>query len=141
MQSSLGVRTDDNWHQLLQFLPPGWQAKAKELQAYHRLPGIPSVECLLRILFLHLVEGLSLVQTANIAAQVGWAQISDVSILKRLRQAEQWLRWMSLELATHAHPARLRFAPGLGNPLPGAESGCDRGQRAGEHGNHLARPL
>lgn len=111
MPSYLEVRTDDNWHQLLQFLPPGWQAKAKELQAYHRLRGIPSVECLLRILLLHLVEGLSLVQTANIAAQAGWAQVSDVSILKRLRQAEQWLHWMSLELATHAHPARLRFDP------------------------------
>jgi len=109
MDSLIGVREDANWQYLLQFLPEGWRSQAKELQAYHRLRGVPSVELLLRILLLHLVDGVSLVQTANIAAQAGWAQLSDVSVLKRLRSAEQWFRWMSLELASQAHPARIRF--------------------------------
>jgi len=109
MHTSLAVHTDDNWRQLLQFLPTGWQDKAKELRAYHRLRAVSSVELLLRILLVHLVDGVSLAQTANIAAQAGWADLSDVSILKRLRQAEAWFRWMSLELVTQQHPARLRF--------------------------------
>ncbi len=107
MHTSLAVQPDDNWRQLLQFLPTGWQDKAKELRAYHRLRAVSSVELLLRILLVHLVDGVSLAQTANIAAQAGWADLSDVSILKRLRQAEAWFRWMSLELVTQQQPAWL----------------------------------
>lgn len=103
------VLEDQNWSVLTRFLPAGWQEKAKELHACQRLRGISSVAMLLRVLMVHVSEGYSLLQTTNIARQAGWATISDVALLKRLRSAEEWLRWMSVELASRDHPGRLDF--------------------------------
>lgn len=103
------VLEDENWSAITQFLPAGWEEMAKELNAYRRLRGVNSVDMLLRILMTHVGEGYSLVQTSNIVRQAGWAKLSDVAILKRLKNAEEWLRWMSLELARAQHPARIDF--------------------------------
>lgn len=103
------VLEDQNWSMLTRFLPEGWREKAKELHACQRLRGIPSVDMLLRILLVHVSEGYSLLQATHIARQAEWAAISDVALLKRLRSAEQWLRWMSVELASRDHPGRLDF--------------------------------
>jgi hypothetical protein len=103
------VLEDQNWSVLTRFLPDGWREMAKELQACQRLRGLSSVDMLLRMLMVHVGEGYSLLQTTNIARQAGWATISDVALLKRLRSAEEWLRWMSLELASRHHPGRLDF--------------------------------
>jgi hypothetical protein len=103
------VLEDQNWSVLTRFLPEGWREMAKELHACQRLRGLPSVDLLLRMLMVHVSEGYSLLQTTNIARQAGWATISDVALLKRLRSAEEWLRWMSVELASRHHPGRLDF--------------------------------
>lgn len=103
------ILEDENWVLLTRFLPDDWRSMAKQLNACRRLRGIPSVDLLLRMLMVHVSEGYSLLQTSNIARQAGWATISDVALLKRLRSAEEWLRWMSLELASRHHPGRLNF--------------------------------
>lgn len=103
------VLDDSDWSTITRFLPDGWRAKAITLNACRRLRGVPSIDILLRTLLVHISEGYSLIQTANIAKQAGWANLSDVALLKRLRSAEHWLRWMCLELANRPHPDRLSF--------------------------------
>lgn len=103
------VLDDQNWSVVTRFLPEDWRTKAYQLQAYQRLRNISSVDLLLRILMIHVSEGYSLIQTANVVRQAGWANVSDVALLKRLRKAEQWLRWMCVELASRHHPGRLDF--------------------------------
>src|SRR6056297_685208 len=103
------VVEDQNWTVITRFLPDDWRSKAKELNACRRLRGIPSIDILLRMLMVHVSEGYSLIQTSNIARQAGWATVSDVALLKRLRSAEEWLRWMCVELASRHHPGRLDF--------------------------------
>lgn len=103
------VQNDENWQTLCRFFPRQWRHKAFELGACHRLRGISSIDVLLRILLLHLGEGLSLKQSSNIARQAGWASISDVSLLNRLRQSSEWLRWFSRQLVSQRHPARIHL--------------------------------
>jgi hypothetical protein len=90
--------TDEEWGLVCALLPDGWREKAKELGAVRRLRGIGSVETLLRILFVHLADGCSLKETSVRVGQLGWAGISPVALLKRLRQAERWLSWMAQQL-------------------------------------------
>lgn len=104
------VQGDENWQTLCQFFPQGWRHKAFELGACQRLRGISSTDVLLRMLLVHLADGISLKQTCNIAREAGWASISDVSLLKRLRQSSEWFRWFCLELVHQHHPARINLA-------------------------------
>jgi len=92
------VDVRDEWQLVRQLLPKGWEDKAKELGAIRRLRGIPSVETALRILLMHLADGCSLKETSTRVAEAGWANISAVGILHRLRTAERWLAWMAAGL-------------------------------------------
>lgn len=101
------IHNDDNWRTLCSFFPDTWRHKAFELGAIKRLRGFPSVDILLRMLLIHLGEGVSLKQTCNIANQAGWADVSDVTLLNRLRQSSGWFRWLARELVSNHHPARI----------------------------------
>jgi hypothetical protein len=92
------VDVRDEWQLVRRLLPQGWEDKAKELGAIRRLRGIPSVEMALRVLLMHLADGCSLKETSTRAAEAGWANISAVGILYRLRDAERWLAWMAAAL-------------------------------------------
>jgi hypothetical protein len=87
-----------NWNLLLGLLPQDWQSEARELGAVSRLRGFDSVEALLRCLLLHVGCGYSLRETVTRAELAGFAQISDVTLLNRLRQASGWLQQMCLTL-------------------------------------------
>ncbi len=63
-----------------------------------RLRGFVSVEALLRTLLLHVGCGWSLRETAVQAKLAGIADVSDVTLLNRLRDAEVWLRHMCQQL-------------------------------------------
>jgi len=52
----------------------------------------------MRTLLLHVAQGYSLRETVVRAKASGLASISDVALLKRLRKAEPWLRWLCLRL-------------------------------------------
>ena len=95
---ALAVRESDEFEYLLRFLPEGWERKAKELGALRRCRGVADAQRLLRVLLIHLAEGCSLRETAVLARAGGWAHLSDVAILERLRQAGEWFRWMNMEL-------------------------------------------
>ena len=55
-------------------------------------------EVLLRMLMLHVARGYSLRETVVRAKLANWTHISDVALLKRLRNSEEWLRRLCVEL-------------------------------------------
>jgi hypothetical protein len=88
----------ENWCTILQFLPVGWEERAKALGALRRLRKISSAERLLRVLMIHLVDGCSLRETVARADQGNLATISAVALFKRLKAASEWLRWLAVGL-------------------------------------------
>ena len=89
---------DENWQVVTSLFPLGWEQKAKETGAITRRRGITAPETLLRLFLLHVARGYSLLETSVRAKQAGLAKISNVGLMKRLRRAEEWLRWLCVEL-------------------------------------------
>lgn len=85
----------DDWQALLSFLPQGWEQKAKELGAFSRSRKLATPEILLRVFLIHFTTGCSLRETVSRAKSGGFASISDVALLKRIKRAGDWLRWMA----------------------------------------------
>jgi hypothetical protein len=102
---------EENWKVLTSFFPAGWQQMAWQSGAVERLRGFPSPEVLLRVLLLHVARGYSLRETVVRAKVANWADISDVALLKRLRNSEEWLRSLCVELL------RENAAYRLGEPI------------------------
>lgn len=92
------LKIESDFEYLLSFLPSGWEEKAKELGALRRCRKIPDARVLLRVLLMHLAEGCSLRETAVRARHGGLVDLSDVTILDRLRQAGEWFRWINTQL-------------------------------------------
>jgi len=88
----------ENWKVLLSLLPAGWQQAALESGAVKRLRGFSSPEALLRTLLLHVCLGYSLRETVVRARLADWVNVSDVALLKRMRNSEQWLRFLCIAL-------------------------------------------
>ena len=83
---------DEDWKILLDLFPPNWQIDARRSGAVERLRGFDSVNEVLRVLLMHVGCGYSLRETAVRAKAAGVAEVSDVTLLNRLRQAEGWLQ-------------------------------------------------
>jgi len=83
--------TDRNWDYLLTLLPADWQEMARTSGGVRRLRGTASLSSLLRTLLLHIAHGCSLRTTSVVAKAAGWASMSDVALLKKLRACEGWL--------------------------------------------------
>jgi hypothetical protein len=110
----------ENWQTLLSLFPPQWREHAGDSGAVERLRGFSSAEALLRTLLLHIASGFSLRETAVQAKLAQLANVSDVALLKRLRNSEEWLRRLCVDLlrengmalATQARKKRLRIVDG-----------------------------
>ena len=89
---------NEDYKVLTKFFPAGWRVKLRELDALKRCRNIRSANILIRVMLIHLADGCSLRETAARAKQSKLANISDVALLKRLRNSSQWFNWMSLEL-------------------------------------------
>jgi hypothetical protein len=98
MKDSARFSELDDWPVLCQFLPEGWQDQAHASGALRRARGLADPATLLRVLLVHLAGGCSLKETVTRARQAGWCSISAVALFKRLRAAEQWLRWLAERL-------------------------------------------
>jgi IS4 transposase len=117
----------ENWRTLLSLFPPQWRERAGESGAVERLRGFSSAEALLRTLLLHIAHGFSLRETATQAKLAQLANVSDVALLKRLRNSADWLRRLCVDLlrengialATHASRRRLRIVDGAIVKEPG----------------------
>src|SRR5260370_23624140 len=88
----------EDWKVLLGLLPPDWEKLGRSTGAVTRLRGFNSLTDLLRTLLLHVGCGWSLRETAVQARVAGIAEVSDVTLLNRLRQAEDWLRQLCQQL-------------------------------------------
>jgi hypothetical protein len=103
---------DRNWEFLLGLLPANWEGLARETGAVTRLRGFDSVDQLLRGLLLHVGLGCSLRDTVVVAKAAGWLNMSDVALLKKLRQSERWLQALCVGLLRDSELA-LPSAQGL----------------------------
>jgi len=88
----------DDWQILLGLFPSEWRQLGRSSGAVRRLRGFPTLDALLRTLLLHVGCGWSLRETSVQAKLAGIAEVSDVTLLNRLRDAESWLRQMCQEL-------------------------------------------
>lgn len=95
---SSSIEELDDWRVLRSFLPKGWEDKARECGALTRARGIAGADALLRVLLIHIANGCSLAETSVRAEQMQLAQLNPSAIYKRLRSAEEWLRWMADQL-------------------------------------------
>ncbi len=89
---------DEDWQVLLGLFPPNWEELGRSTGAVSRLRGFDSLNDLLRALLLHVGCGWSLRETAVQARLAGIADVSDVTLFNRLRQAEDWLRELCQQL-------------------------------------------
>jgi hypothetical protein len=89
---------EENWKVRVSLFPAGWQQMAWRSGAVQRLRGFRSPDLLLRMLMLHMARGYSLRETVVRAKLANWTDISDVALLKRLRNSEEWLRFLCVEL-------------------------------------------
>jgi hypothetical protein len=106
MNPDVPLQELDDWQLVCQLLPPDWQEQARFLGALHRARGFANAAVLLRTLLVHLAAGCSLKETATSAQEAGWCHVSAVALFKRLRAAEQWLRWLADQLwQRHPTPA------------------------------------
>ncbi len=79
-------------------LPQGWQTAARQLGAFRRARYIREPSTLLRVLLFHAVAGSPLRQTVALLRAAGVADLSQVALLKRLRNSGDWLAWIAAEL-------------------------------------------
>ena len=107
----------EDWQVLVSLFPVGWEELGRSTGAVARLRGFDSLNDVFRTLLLHVGCGWSLRESAVQAKLAGIADVSDVTLLNRLRQSEEWLRrlcqelWkengVSLEPAVKGQPVRL----------------------------------
>lgn len=91
------TKLDENWQVLLSMFPTNWRELAKETGAItRRLRNFEDEESILRTLLLHLANGYSLRETVTRAKVANLANVSDVSLLKRLKCSEGWLKELCL---------------------------------------------
>jgi len=84
---------------IIEQLPLGWEAKAKELGAMQRASGvIRTAEALLRLVLLYITNEGSFQMAAIGLALTEGLKLSKVAAFKRIRKCGEWLRWMSKEL-------------------------------------------
>jgi hypothetical protein len=89
---------DEDWSILLTLFPTQWEELGRKTGAIARLRGFDSVGNVLRTLLMHVGTGWSLRETAVRAKLAGIAEVSDVTLLNRLRQSEGWLRELCQQL-------------------------------------------
>lgn len=118
--------SDRNWEFLLGLLPADWKELARTTGAITRLRGFTAEDQLLRALLMHVALGCSLRDTVVVAKAAGWLALSDVALLKKLRQSEHWLQALCAgvlrdsELALPSAPAlRVRLIDGTHVKEPG----------------------
>jgi hypothetical protein len=88
----------EDWQVLRGLFPAEWEELGRSTGAVARLRGFDSLGNLFRTLLLHVGCGWSLRETAVQAKLAGIADVSDVTLLNRLRQAEDWLRQLCQQL-------------------------------------------
>lgn len=82
---------EQEWGIITDFLPPNWEELAWTTGALKRARKVRDPDTLLLLIMLHAAAGLSLRQATARAERVGIASISDVALMNRIQNSEQWL--------------------------------------------------
>src|SRR3954470_17485713 len=128
---------DENWQVLLKLLPADWEQLARNTGAVTRVRGFDSVDQLLRGLLLHVGLGCSLRETVILAKAAGWLNMSDVALLKKLRQSERWLQALCVGLL-HDSELALPDSPGMKMRLIDGTHVKEPGQRPAVSGECIS---
>lgn len=88
----------DEWGIIEKLLPTGWREAARAHGAFRRVRYLSDPGALLRLLLFHAVTDFGLRQTVAQARASGIAAMSQVALLKRLRQSGDWLAWLAAQL-------------------------------------------
>ena len=88
--------------ELMELMPEGWEAKAKELKALQRAGKIKTPEELLRLILLYVTGGKSFAGTAAIAQAGGAFELSKVAVWKRVGNSADWLKWLCENICRNA---------------------------------------
>jgi len=89
---------EEEWEIVESLLPQRWQWQARKCGAVRRMRGAKDFARLLRVLMLHISGSLSIEQTCVRARELGMAQMTAMSLYKRLRKSGAWFEWMCEEL-------------------------------------------
>lgn len=88
----------EDWAILRTLFPGDWDRLGRDSGAVTRLRGFDSLDDLIRTLLMHVGCGWSLRETVVRAKLAGIADVSDVTLLNRLRQSGEWLRQLCQRL-------------------------------------------
>lgn len=89
---------DNDWKTLTQFFPSGWEEQAKNFGVLGRKRKFKTASEIMRVLLIHLADSCSMKEAVARAKLCGLISISDVALLKKIRNSSEWFRWMSMEL-------------------------------------------
>jgi hypothetical protein len=131
------------WESLLGMLPRGFDLEETLRQSggLVRRRGIRSAVILLRLALVYSLCGLSLRATAAWAQTQGLAQISDVALLKRLRNAAPWIsQLLAAKLAERVEGLESQ-SPGYRLRLVDATTATIPGSKGTDHRVHLGVDL
>ena len=84
----------DQIKQLMELLPEGWQAQAKEPGAFRRAREVKSPADLLRLIVLYLTEGRSYAGTSALLGVTKTMKLNKVAVFKRIRNSGMRLKWL-----------------------------------------------
>lgn len=128
------------WPYLVSFLggEARLEALARETNAFERARKIGSATDLLRLLLFRVAGGRSFVDTAAIAAESGFADVSDAALVKRFAKSADWLGRLVGEAIAWNQQQRL---PGLCVDLVDATTIGRVGHHGTDHRLHLRMDL
>jgi hypothetical protein len=118
---------EEEWSVIEKALPAGWEAKAKETRALFIEKSFRDAKTLLRVMLMHLSEGLWLRETAVRASACGLVTVTDVALLKKLRRCGEWFQWLTEQLIKGLCKAEFPKLPGRNLRLVDASVVCEPG--------------
>lgn len=122
------VPPTSSWEALFAQLPPDFEERARTSGALVRRRGIHNARDLLQVILAYAVGDWSLRQVGAWGTVSGVAEVSDVTVLNRLRQSVNWLEGLVVHQLTRRLPSatpaavRLRLLDATVLARPGSKS-------------------
>ena len=118
---------DEDWDDVSRMIPVDLEQTARDSKALQRRREIKRAECLLRLILAYSLCDWPLRLVATWAFLIELGHLSDVAVMKRLKQARPWLLLLigamlkarRIELKA-AHPVRVRIVDGSCISQPGS---------------------
>jgi len=93
----IGNKDKNGWEIIRRFLPIDLEEKAKEYKVLEKKRKFKTAENLIRVLLIHFLDSLSLRETCAKARIGNLVDISDVGLLKKIKNSKDWLNWIVQE--------------------------------------------